>query len=318
MSRAPAPPANGYIMRQRPYPDVQVGDYGEASRVFQQRRDTSGKGNRDFPEAELYVYNGATPVARVSYNGRVWCATYRGNIHTAPLLYDPQGTRTVLPQRMFDMRQDGYAHHQVADFAAASRVMRERFTAWCARYLETRKPEYPEARLYLPGRHDVLGVVDADGVVWDCVLPDRRANVPQAKLYAPPPTLDPVPTDPVNKILAHAASQLDAMGTLTARQSDLLERIVDHINGRPPRPDGSPEPDQDLGGDRHLATITVNGEEAASVAFADGGSMRVELGDVTVDISVDDDDIVHVDGYQCLETGAVDPARLAGKFTSPL
>jgi len=55
---------------QRGFPDLVAADWAEASRLHDRRRDRWGLGARDLPEAVLLL--GDQPIARVSYNGRIW------------------------------------------------------------------------------------------------------------------------------------------------------------------------------------------------------------------------------------------------------
>ncbi|MFB0874995.1 MULTISPECIES: hypothetical protein [unclassified Sphingobium] len=88
------------ILRQRGFPDLALDDFADVSRRFCARRDASGLGASSFPDAS--ILRDGRPVARVSYNGRVWPPgpwdpasqplydhrsldrrSYRGETHTA-------------------------------------------------------------------------------------------------------------------------------------------------------------------------------------------------------------------------------------------
>lgn len=60
-------------LRHKGHPVIQVTSYREASAIFQDRRDISGEGGSTFNDG--IVLAGNSPVARISYNGRVWPGT---------------------------------------------------------------------------------------------------------------------------------------------------------------------------------------------------------------------------------------------------
>ena len=59
-----------FVMRQHGYPDRIVTDWAEASDRYARRRDRSGLGASGFPGGTVLL--GETPIARISYNGRIW------------------------------------------------------------------------------------------------------------------------------------------------------------------------------------------------------------------------------------------------------
>lgn len=65
-SRRPSP----FLVRQEGFPDYTARDWPEASRLFCERRDLFDLGASRCPDAVMLV--GELPIARISYNGRVW------------------------------------------------------------------------------------------------------------------------------------------------------------------------------------------------------------------------------------------------------
>ncbi len=58
------------VLCQPGYPDQAADDWADASVRYCRRRDRSGLGASGFPEGAILL--DAIPVARVSYNGRIW------------------------------------------------------------------------------------------------------------------------------------------------------------------------------------------------------------------------------------------------------
>lgn len=58
------------VLRQPGYPDQAADDWADASLRYCRRRERSGLGASGFPEGAILL--DAIPVARVSYNGRIW------------------------------------------------------------------------------------------------------------------------------------------------------------------------------------------------------------------------------------------------------
>jgi hypothetical protein len=58
------------VLRQRGYVDQVAHDWADASDRYSCRRDKSGLGASGFPEGLILL--DTVPVARVSYNGRIW------------------------------------------------------------------------------------------------------------------------------------------------------------------------------------------------------------------------------------------------------
>lgn len=72
-------------LRQKGHSDIAVTSYRAASAIFSDRRDISGEGASTFHDGVILA--GATPVARISYNGRVWAG--RRHVPEDRPLYDP-------------------------------------------------------------------------------------------------------------------------------------------------------------------------------------------------------------------------------------
>jgi hypothetical protein len=51
---------------------VEVEGYAEASRIYAELRDRSGRGASTMPEGRIYDAETGKPVASLSYNGKVW------------------------------------------------------------------------------------------------------------------------------------------------------------------------------------------------------------------------------------------------------
>jgi len=58
------------IIKQCGHPDLPARDWADASRRYSSRREASGLGASGFPEAAIHLDD--VPVARISYNGRIW------------------------------------------------------------------------------------------------------------------------------------------------------------------------------------------------------------------------------------------------------
>ena len=67
-----ATPARLALRLGRSHTLVEVPSYAEASRLYAELRDRSGRGASSLPEARLYDADTNQLVARISYNGRVW------------------------------------------------------------------------------------------------------------------------------------------------------------------------------------------------------------------------------------------------------
>lgn len=62
---------------------VEVSSFAEASRLYSELRDRSGRGASSMPEGRIYDADTIELVASLSYNGRVW--------HSDRCLFDPFG-----------------------------------------------------------------------------------------------------------------------------------------------------------------------------------------------------------------------------------
>ncbi|AMK23243.1 MULTISPECIES: hypothetical protein [Sphingomonadaceae] len=62
--------ATPFRVRQHGYAALAAVDWAEASRLYSERRDRFGLGTSQFPEGEVLLDD--IPIARISYNGRIW------------------------------------------------------------------------------------------------------------------------------------------------------------------------------------------------------------------------------------------------------
>ena len=72
MTTLPQAPARLALRIGRARTLIEVASFAEASRIYAEMRDRSGRGASSLPEARLYDADTNQLVARISYNGRVW------------------------------------------------------------------------------------------------------------------------------------------------------------------------------------------------------------------------------------------------------